>query len=73
MSCRLKYFTAQKREGRTEVVGGQRRRRMQLLDDLTENRSLNEEALYPIMYKKCFEKCYGSAVREREVEEFVIN
>jgi hypothetical protein len=61
MSCRLKYFIAEKREGMTEVMGGQGRRRMQLLDDLTENRSywdLNEEALYPIMYRKCFGRGY---------------
>jgi len=57
-------------------MGGQGRRRMKLLDDLTENRNywdLNEEALYPIMYRKCFGRGYGSVVRKREIEEFVIN
>jgi hypothetical protein len=39
MSCFLKYFIAEKREGKTEVTGGQGRRSMQLLDDLTEKRS----------------------------------
>jgi hypothetical protein len=75
MGCLLKYFIAEKREGRTEVTGGQGRRCMQLLDDLTENRSywnLNEEAAHSV--QKMLWKGYGSYVRERERGggEFVI-
>jgi len=59
-------------------MGGQGRKRMQLLDDLTEKRSywdLNEEALHPILYRKCFGRGYGSVlrVRERERERGICN
>ena len=42
-------------------MGGKGRKLMQLLDDLTEKRScwdLNEEALYRVMYRKCFGRGY---------------
>ena len=71
MSCFLKDFIPEKREGRTEVTGGKGRKIIQLLDDLMEKRScwdLNEKALYRILYRKCFGRGYGSAVRERERE-----
>ena len=76
LSCFLKHCIPEKREGRTEVTGGQGRKLMQLLDDLTEKRrywDLNEEAFYHILYRKCFGRGYRSVVREREIEEFVIN
>jgi len=47
VSCLLKHFIPQKREGRTEVTGGKGRKLMQLLNDLTEKRryrKLKEEA-----------------------------
>ena len=42
---------------------------MQVPDDLTEMRSywdLNEVALHPILYRKCFGRGCGSVVCERE-------
>ena len=58
------------------MTGGKGIKLMQLLDDVTEKRrywDLNEEALHHILYRKCFGRVYGFVLREREIEEFVIN
>jgi hypothetical protein len=66
-NCLLKHVIEGKLEGRIEMTGRRGRRRMQLLDDLTENRrywKLKEEALDRTLWRTGFGRGYGRVVRQ---------
>ena len=64
--CLLKHVTEGKVEGRIEVTG-RRGRRMQLLDDLKENRAyrkLKVETLDRNLWRTRFGRVYGPIARQ---------
>jgi hypothetical protein len=66
-NCLLKHVIKGKLQGRIDVTGKWGRRRKQLLDDLKEKRrywKLKEEALARTVWRTCFGRGYGPAVKQ---------
>jgi hypothetical protein len=72
-NCFLKHVIEENIEERTEITERRGRRRKQLMDDLKEKGGrckLKVEALDRTMYRTCFGRGYGPAVRQTRTYYF---
>jgi len=66
-NCLLKHVIEEKKEGRIDETGRRGRNYKQLLDDLNELKrdwKSKEEVLDHTVWRICFERGYGSGIRE---------